>query len=119
MGRPPRKLDAVSEPIASHPHVLVASPRHPLRDAERFDLQELRHETFLLREPHSGTRSVAEEMFGHHLFAPAKVPMLDSNETIKQAVMAGMGISLLSLHTLSLELHTPGDRAARCGRHAN
>lgn len=83
MGRPPRKLDAVSEPIASHPHVLVASPRHPLRDAERFDLQELRHETFLLREPHSGTRSVAEEMFGHHLFAPAKVPMLDSNETIK------------------------------------
>ncbi|MGO4812152.1 LysR family transcriptional regulator [Cupriavidus sp. 2MCAB6] len=106
MGRPPRELDAVSEPIAMHPHVIVASPRHPLRDAGGFDLQELRHETFLLREPGSGTRTVAEQMFKHHLFAPAKVVTLGSNETIKQAVMAGMGISLLSLHTLSLELRT-------------
>ncbi|KDP84091.1 MULTISPECIES: LysR family transcriptional regulator [Cupriavidus] len=106
MGRPPRELDAVSEPIATHPHVIVASPRHPLRDAGGFDLQELRHETFLLREPGSGTRTVAEQMFKHHLFAPAKVVTLGSNETIKQAVMAGMGISLLSLHTLSLELRT-------------
>ncbi len=106
MGRPPRELDAVSEPIAAHPHVIVASPRHPLRNAERFDLQELRHETFLLREPGSGTRTVAEAMFKHHLFSPARVITLGSNETIKQAVMAGMGISLLSLHTLSLELRT-------------
>lgn len=50
MGRPPRELDAVSGPIAAHPYVLVASPRHPLRDEKRFDLQELRHETILLRE---------------------------------------------------------------------
>ncbi|CAJ96185.1 HTH-type transcriptional regulator CfxR [Cupriavidus necator] len=106
MGRPPRELDAVSEPIAAHPHVLVASPRHPLHDAKGFDLQELRHETFLLREPGSGTRTVAEYMFRDHLFTPAKVITLGSNETIKQAVMAGMGISLLSLHTLGLELRT-------------
>jgi len=106
MGRPPRELDAVSEPIAPHPHVLVASAHHPLRAEAGFDLQELRHETFLLREPGSGTRTVAEAMFKHHLFSPAKVITLGSNETIKQAVMAGMGISLLSLHTLSLELRT-------------
>jgi DNA-binding transcriptional LysR family regulator len=104
MGRPPCELDTVSEPIAAHPHVLVASTKHPLRDAKRFDLQELRHETFLLREPGSGTRAVTEQMFKNHLFTPAKTTTLGSNETIKQAVMAGMGISLLSLHTLSLEL---------------
>lgn len=106
MGRPPVELDAISEPIATHPHVLVAAISHPLQAAERFDLQELRHETFLLREPGSGTRTVAEQMFRNHLFTPAKAVTLGSNETIKQAVMAGMGISLLSLHTLSLELRT-------------
>jgi len=48
----------------------------------------------------------AEEMFRQHLFTPAKVVTLGSNETIKQAVMAGMGVSLISLHTLLLELRT-------------
>lgn len=106
MGRPPRELDTVSEPIAPHPYVIVASTGHLLRDARRFDLQELRHETFLLREPGSGTRAVSEQMFKNHLFTPGKVATLGSNETIKQTVMAGMGVSLLSLHTLSLELRT-------------
>jgi LysR family transcriptional regulator, low CO2-responsive transcriptional regulator len=106
MGRAPRELDAVSEPIAPHPYVIVASTDHPLRDFKRFDLQELRHESFLLREPGSGTRAVAERMFETHLFTPAKVTTLGSNETIKQAVMAGMGIGVLSLHTLSLELRS-------------
>ncbi|EIM93321.1 transcription regulator LysR [Paraburkholderia hospita] len=122
MGRPPRELDAISEPIAPHPYVIVASTGHPLCDYKRFDLQELRHDTFLLREPGSGTRAVAERMFSNHLFTPAKVTTLGSNETIKQAVMAGMGVGVLSLHTLSLELRareialldvvgTPIDRA--------
>jgi DNA-binding transcriptional LysR family regulator len=104
MGRPPRELDTEAEPLARHPHVIVAPARHPFAAARRFDMQELRHETFLLREPGSGTRSVAEQMFKHHLFTPAKTMTLGSNETIKQAVAAGMGVSLLSLHTLLLEL---------------
>jgi DNA-binding transcriptional LysR family regulator len=106
MGRPPRELDAVAEPLAYNPHVIVASPQHPLITAQRFDLQELRHESFLLRETGSGTRTVAERMFRNHLFTPAKIVTLDSNESVKQAVMAGMGISLISLHTLRLELRT-------------
>ena len=106
MGRTPKELDAVSEPLAHHPHVIIAPTQHPLRDAQRFDMHELRHETFLLRELGSGTRKVAEEMFKNHLFTPAKVMTLGSNESIKQAVMAGMGVSLLSLHTLLLELRT-------------
>jgi DNA-binding transcriptional LysR family regulator len=86
--------------------VIVAPLAHPLRHASRFDLQELAGDTFLLREPGSGTRAVAEHMFRQHLFVPARSVTLGSNETIKQAVMAGMGVSLISLHTLALELRT-------------
>jgi DNA-binding transcriptional LysR family regulator len=106
MGRIPVEIDAHAEPLASHPYVLIAPAEHALREARRFDLQELRHETILLREEGSGSRRVAEEMFKNHLFTPARTISLGSNETIKQAVMAGMGISLLSLHTLPLELKT-------------
>ncbi|WP_428825859.1 LysR substrate-binding domain-containing protein [Azonexus sp. IMCC34842] len=106
MGRTPVEIDAHAEPLASHPYVLIAPAEHPLGAARRFDLHELRHETILLREEGSGSRRVAEEMFRNHLFTPARTISLGSNETIKQAVMAGMGISLLSLHTLPLELKT-------------
>ena len=106
MGRMPSEIDATSLPMAVHPYVIVAPPEHPLASAASFDLQELRGETFLLREEGSGSRRVAEEMFKNHLFTPAKTLSLGSNETIKQAVMAGMGVSLISLHTLMLELKT-------------
>ena len=106
MGRTPVEIDAHAEPLANHPYVIIAPADHPLCEARRFDLHELRHETFLLREEGSGSRRVAEEMFRNHLFTPARTISLGSNETIKQAVMAGMGISLLSLHTLPLELKT-------------
>jgi len=103
MGRPPDRLDAVSEAAAENPHLLVAAHDHPLATAKSFDIHELRHETFLLREPGSGTRNVMEQVLKQHLFVPARTSVMGSNETVKQAVMAGMGISLLSLHTLTLE----------------
>ncbi|PKO87386.1 MAG: LysR family transcriptional regulator [Betaproteobacteria bacterium HGW-Betaproteobacteria-12] len=106
MGRTPVEIDAHAEPMASHPYVLIGPAEHPLRAARRFDLHELRRETFLLREEGSGSRRVAEEMFKNHLFTPARTISMGSNETIKQAVMAGMGIALISLHTLPLELKT-------------
>jgi DNA-binding transcriptional LysR family regulator len=106
MGRPPDKLDAVAEPIAENPHMLVAHKAHRLTRARRFDFHELRNEAFLMREPGSGTRLVMEAVFKQHLFAPQRIVTIGSNETVKQAVMAGMGVSLLSLHTLELELRT-------------
>lgn len=108
MGRPPTEIDTIAEPLAPNPHVLAAAPDHPLRTAREMDLQELGHETFLIREPGSGTRLVMEEMFHDHLFRPERLVVLDSNETIKQSIMAGLGVSLLSLHTLTLELRTGG-----------
>lgn len=106
MGRIPTEIDAHAEPLATHPYVLIGPGDHPLRGALGFDLQELRHDTFLLREEGSGSRRVAEEMFRNHLFTPARTMSMGSNETIKQAVIAGMGIALISLHTLPLELKT-------------
>ncbi|MBS1155750.1 MAG: Transcriptional regulator, LysR family [Proteobacteria bacterium] len=104
MGRAPAILETVSEPLAENPHVLVAHPDHPALGRTGLTLRDLQQETFLLREAGSGSRSVMEEFFEAHDFTPARTSTMGSNETIKQAVMAGLGISLLSLHTLALEL---------------
>jgi DNA-binding transcriptional LysR family regulator len=104
MGRPPQNLDTVAEPFARHPHVMIASPRHPLAGRRRIPLSRLAAETFIIREPGSGTRGLLERLFTEHEL-PLRVSMeMASNETIKQAVIAEMGISLLSLHTVGLEL---------------
>ncbi|MDE2148745.1 MAG: LysR family transcriptional regulator [Gammaproteobacteria bacterium] len=104
MGRPPPEVETASEPLAGNPHVLVASGRHPLVGRRHIDLHSLRGEAFLMREAGSGTRLMMEELFRTHLLRPLKLITLGSNETIKQAVIAGLGISLLSLHALGLEL---------------
>ena len=106
MGRTPQGMDAVTEPFARHPHVIIAAPDHPLAKKRRIPLARLAEETFLIREPGSGTRGLLERLFAEHNL-PLNVSMeMASNETIKQAVQAGMGISLLSLHTVGLELKT-------------
>ncbi|HUX23465.1 MAG TPA: LysR family transcriptional regulator [Burkholderiales bacterium] len=106
MGRTPEGMDAIAEPFARHPHVIIAAPGHPLAKKRRIPLARLAEETFLIREPGSGTRGLLERLFAKHRL-PLNVSMeMASNETIKQAVQAGMGISLLSLHTIELELTT-------------
>ena len=106
MGRLPEGMEAVAEPFARHPHVIIAAPGHPLAKKRRIPLARLAKETFLIREPGSGTRGLLERLFAEHRL-PLNVSMeMASNETIKQAVQAGMGISLLSLHTIELELKT-------------
>lgn len=106
MGRTPQGLEAVVEPFARHPHVIIAAPGHPLVKKRRIPLARLAKETFLIREPGSGTRGLLERLFAEHGLALNVSMELASNETIKQAVQAGMGISLLSLHTIELELKT-------------
>ncbi|MDR2012953.1 MAG: LysR family transcriptional regulator [Rhodanobacter sp.] len=104
MGRAPEMLDTQAEAIAENPHVLVAPKSHRFKAARTIDFHDLRDEAFLMREPGSGTRLVMEALFKQHLFTPKRMVMLGSNETVKQAVMAGLGVSLLSLHSLELEL---------------
>jgi len=104
MGRPPRDFATRAEPFAVHPHAVVAAPDHPLLAVGHAPAQLLNHYEFLIREQGSGTRAAMESYFSlHHLHPPVAMEMT-SNETIKQAVMAGMGISFLSLHTIGTEL---------------
>ncbi len=104
MGRPPEGLDAVAEAFAYQPHVVIASPSHPFANAKQIPLVELARETFIVREPGSGTRGAMERLFDAHRLQIKPTFQMSSNETIKQAVMAGMGVSFLSLHTIGLEL---------------
>nr|WP_233168037.1 LysR family transcriptional regulator [Xylophilus sp. ASV27] len=104
MGRPPRELATRAEPLAAHPHVFVAPVDHPLLRAGRIGVSSLQPYGFILREPGSGTRAAMEKFFAAAHFTPQVAMEMASNETIKQAVMAGMGLSFLSLHTLGQEL---------------
>ncbi len=104
MGRPPHGLDTVTEAFAQHPYVFIGPADHHCANATAIDLFELRGETVLLREPDSGTRALTDEYFEKTLFRPKRFIEMDSNEMIKQSVIAGMGVALISLHTLALEL---------------
>lgn len=110
MGRPPPELETEGVAFAEHPLVIIAAPAHPLAAARaskaRITLRELKHENFLVRERGSGTRATMEALFERPQLGYRAGMEMSSNETIKQAVMAGMGISLISLHTVALEIQT-------------
>ena len=104
MVRPPRELDTVNEAFAPHPYVIVARPDHPLAHRKRLAVSALLQEPWLTRERGSDTWNSMEDGFGEQL-AKLNVTMeIRSTETIKQAVIAGMGISFLSAHTIGREL---------------
>jgi DNA-binding transcriptional LysR family regulator len=104
MGRPPKELATRAEPFAAHPHVFVAPIGHPLVQPGRLAPQALQGQGFILREQGSGTRAAMEKFLLQAHIEPRITMEMASNETIKQAVIAGMGLSFLSLHTLGLEL---------------
>ena len=104
MGRPPKELATRAEPFAAHPHVFVAPVGHPLTQAGPLMPEALRDQGFILREEGSGTRAALEKFLLQARVEPRVTMEMASNETIKQAVIAGMGLSFLSLHTLGLEL---------------
>ncbi len=104
MGRPAEAADVVAEPFARHPSVLVAGPSHPLVDHGRLPAAALAGERFITREEGSGTRLLMEQLVREAGITVRTAMSSSSNEMIKQAVMAGMGIALISQHTVGLEL---------------
>lgn len=106
MGQAPRELDTIAVGFSRNPLGIIAAAAHPLAKRRRVVLSQLGEESFLIRERGSGTRSAMERFFSANSFEPAETVEIGSNETIKQAVMAGMGVSFLSLHTIGLELAT-------------
>jgi DNA-binding transcriptional LysR family regulator len=107
MGRPPDWLDLVSEPFGDHPMVMIGPPAHPLAGPGRKSRADIAGERFLMREPGSGTRGVFEEFFDGPVNRDTHFSIeIGSNETIKQGVMAGLGIALISAHTVAFEVET-------------
>jgi DNA-binding transcriptional LysR family regulator len=103
MGRAPQEWPNRAEPFAMHPHVLVTAPNHPFAQAEGVPAAALAREGFIVREPGSGTRAALEEYLASYRLQPMFIMEIPSDEAIKQAVMAGLGVSLVSLHTIGLE----------------
>ena len=106
MVRPPQDADTLAEPFAPHPYVIVAAPGHPLAGRKRTAVSRLAREPFIVREKGSDTWHSMEEAFGEQLGKLNIAMEIKSTETIKQAVMAGMGVSFLSAHTISRELRS-------------
>ena len=106
MGQVPDDIDVSAQPFLDNPLVIIAPPSHRLAQARGITLEQLTSEAFVVREPGSGTRKAMETLFGK-LGTPLKVTMeLGSTEAIKQAVIAGLGLSLVSRHNITLELAT-------------
>jgi DNA-binding transcriptional LysR family regulator len=106
MGRPPSDMSTSSESFAANPLVFVASPEHPLAHVKGLRASDLRQQSFIVREQGSGTRTAMEAFCTQARFQPQFTMELQSNDAIKQAVKANLGVSFLSQHTIALELHT-------------
>ncbi|MCF6122343.1 LysR family transcriptional regulator [Mesorhizobium sp. M7A.F.Ca.CA.001.07.2.1] len=104
MGRPAKEVPVRASVFGDHPLVIIAPPDHPLVAARDISKERIAEEHFLIREPGSGTR-ISLEIFLSDV--PGRIDDLGvemaSNETIKQAVMAGLGIAFISAHTIAAE----------------
>lgn len=106
MGRPPEDADLVAEPFMDNPLVVIARAGHPLADQRAIPMSRLADELFVVRERGSGTRIAMEKSFAEQGRSLRSGMEMSSNEAIKQAVEAGLGLGIVSLHTLELELAT-------------
>ena len=104
MTRPPTELDTENRAFAPHPYVIVAPAEHPLVGRRGITLAELTQHPFVVRETSSDTWKAMRDGFGDALGALKPAMQIRSTETIKQAVIAGFGLSFLSAHTIGHEL---------------
>jgi DNA-binding transcriptional LysR family regulator len=103
LSQPPEDLDVAMHPFLENPLMVLAWRNHPLAHEKNISLKRLSEETFIMREPGSGTRKAVQKMFDEQALALKVKLDLGSNEAIKQAIAGGLGVSVLSLHTLALE----------------
>lgn len=104
MVRPPTDADTMNVAFAPHPYVIVAARGHPFAGERRIALSRVVREPFVVRETGSDTWQSMTDGLGRHLERLNVAMQIRSTETIKQAVLAGMGITFLSAHTVSREL---------------
>ena len=106
MGQPPEGIEVESETFMENPLVMIAPANHPLVKKKRIPLTRFENEHFVVRETGSGTRSAVQRAFDQQNVTFHTGIEMTSNEAIKQAVEAGLGLGIVSIHTLELELET-------------
>lgn len=104
MGQPPVGHDLESTPFMENPLVVIAPLQHPLAQAKAIPLKQIAEFDFVAREPGSGTRGATEAFFQSHGLALRAAMEMNKNEAIKHAVEAGLGLGVVSRHTVTLEL---------------
>jgi DNA-binding transcriptional LysR family regulator len=104
MGFPPASKRLEALPFMDNPLVMIAAPTHPLVHREKIPLEEVAGENFLMRESGSGTRQAIERYLKSEGVSLSRELFMSSNESIKQAVGAGLGLAIVSRHTIALEL---------------
>jgi DNA-binding transcriptional LysR family regulator len=109
LGQPPEDIDVVATPIMDNPSSCSPRPTTPLANKKKITLEQLAREPWLMREKGSGTRNAIERHFAESGITLRPRLELGSNEAIKQAILAGLGISALSRHALTL--NQPGQFA--------
>jgi DNA-binding transcriptional LysR family regulator len=106
MGRPPEDIDLEFEPFMENPLVVIAPPGHSLENQRNIPAKRLSEEVFIMREAGSGTRLAMERYFAEQKIEIKTGMQMTRNEAIKQAVRAGMGLGVVSTHTIELEVET-------------
>lgn len=104
MGKPPKDNKLTGIPFMDNPLVAIAAPSHPLATRKHIPLKELADEPFIVREADSGTRIAVERFFARHDLQLTTGMEMNRSEAIKQAVMAELGLGIVSLHTIEMEL---------------
>jgi DNA-binding transcriptional LysR family regulator len=104
MGRPPNKVEYDAIPFITNPLGIISGEKYPLKNKTTYRLEDLKNEKFIAREEGSGTRLLMEKIFLEKGVKPEIFMSIASNETIKQSVMANMGLTFISLRAVSREL---------------
>jgi DNA-binding transcriptional LysR family regulator len=103
MSQLPDSIEVTYKRILDNPLVVLAPANHPLAQEKNIPIERIAAEPFIMREPGSGTRKAVQALFDEHKLSLKVQLDLGSNEAIKQAIAGGLGISILSLHTIALE----------------
>lgn len=106
MGQPPEGIEVESETFMENPLVMIAPANHEMLKKKNIPLANFENEHFVVRETGSGTRGAVQRAFDEHGVTFHTGIEMTSNEAIKQAVEAGLGLGIVSIHTLELELET-------------
>jgi len=106
MGEPPENMELESEEIMENPLMLVVSPQHPLASATNLTMKDVINEVVVVREKGSGTRAAIRRHFDSNECRFESSFEMGSNEAVKHAVVAGLGLGIVSLHTIKMELES-------------